>query len=159
MHSRSPCKLFIGGLDPSTSSESLHKYFSTFGDLTECEVVRDHVTDKSKCFGFIEFSDPSSVEDVMAQEHVLDGKTVGPRLAIAREDQANPSKIYIKGFPFDTDESELLDLFSCFGQVADVYLVPTPEGSLRGFGFMTFATAKSAETAIAMNFLKLRDSE
>ena len=34
-------KLFIGGLSYSTTDESLQEYFSKFGDLIDCVVMKD----------------------------------------------------------------------------------------------------------------------
>jgi len=37
-------KLFIGGLSYSTTDESLREYFSQFGDLIDCVVMKDATT-------------------------------------------------------------------------------------------------------------------
>lgn len=39
-------RFFIGGLDFSTTSESLKSYFSQFGELKNCEVVIERKTGK-----------------------------------------------------------------------------------------------------------------
>lgn len=61
-----------------SSSESLREYFSQFGEVTECTVMRDGATGRSRGFGFLTFRDPKTVNIVMVKEHQLDGKIVSP---------------------------------------------------------------------------------
>jgi RNA-binding protein Musashi len=56
--------------------ESLKDYFTQFGEVTECTVMRDGVTGRSRGFGFLTFKDPKVVNVVMVKEHLLDGKLV-----------------------------------------------------------------------------------
>jgi RNA-binding protein Musashi len=60
----------------TTSLESLREYFSQFGDVQECTVMRDGATGRSRGFGFLTFKDPKTVNTVMVKEHYLDGKIV-----------------------------------------------------------------------------------
>ena len=57
-------------------AESLKDYFTQFGEVTECTVMRDGVTGRSRGFGFLTFKDPKVVNVVMVKEHLLDGKLV-----------------------------------------------------------------------------------
>lgn len=86
--------MFIGGLNWETtdgerllpndlmsdlltpSSESLKNYFTQFGEVLECTVMRDGATGRSRGFGFLTFKDPKTVNIVMVKEHHLDGKIV-----------------------------------------------------------------------------------
>jgi heterogeneous nuclear ribonucleoprotein A2/B1 len=54
-------KLFIGGLSPNTTDESLHSFYSQYGQLVDHIVMRDSATKRSKCFGFVTFSTKSEV--------------------------------------------------------------------------------------------------
>lgn len=56
--------------------ESLRDYFSQFGEVVECTVMRDGATGRSRGFGFLTFKDPKTVNIVMVKEHYLDGKIV-----------------------------------------------------------------------------------
>jgi len=88
--------MFIGGLNWETtdrkpvtvatvmtktddSTESLRDYFSQFGEVTECTVMRDGATGRSRGFGFLTFRDYKTVNTVMVKEHYLDGKIVGQK--------------------------------------------------------------------------------
>jgi hypothetical protein len=59
-----------------TRAESLRDYFSQFGEVVECTVMRDNSTGRSRGFGFLTFKDPKTVNIVMVKEHFLDGKIV-----------------------------------------------------------------------------------
>uniref|UniRef100_A0A673L0S9 RNA-binding protein Musashi homolog 2-like n=1 Tax=Sinocyclocheilus rhinocerous TaxID=307959 RepID=A0A673L0S9_9TELE len=83
-----PGKMFIGGLSWQTSPDSLRDYFSKFGEIRECMVMRDPTTKRSRGFGFITFADVSSVDKVLAQpHHELDSKTIDPKVAFPRRAQ------------------------------------------------------------------------
>lgn len=57
------------------SPEGLRNYFSEFGKVDACTIVRD-ADGKSRGFAFLTFDDPASVNAVMVREHFLDGKAV-----------------------------------------------------------------------------------
>lgn len=46
-------KVFIGGLLPSTTKESLMQHMSAYGELTDCKIVLDKQTGVSKGYGFV----------------------------------------------------------------------------------------------------------
>ena len=68
-------KIFVGGLSALTSEDQLREHFETFGDIVECTVMRD-TSGHSRCFGFLTFADPATVDAVVRQIHILDGKQV-----------------------------------------------------------------------------------
>jgi RNA-binding protein Musashi len=86
--------MFIGGLNWETTDrkshglialqdaelilalESLRDYFSQFGEVVECTVMRDSSSGRSRGFGFLTFKDPKTVNIVMVKEHFLDNKIV-----------------------------------------------------------------------------------
>jgi RNA-binding protein Musashi len=59
-------------------TESLKEYFSQFGEVLECTVMRDGASGRSRGFGFLTFKDARTVNIVMVKEHYLDGKIVRP---------------------------------------------------------------------------------
>lgn len=54
--------LFVCKLNPVTEEEDLEIIFSQFGTVVGCEIIRDHVSNDSLGFGFIEFADKASCE-------------------------------------------------------------------------------------------------
>ncbi|XP_077533208.1 RNA-binding protein 6 isoform X3 [Haemaphysalis longicornis] len=86
-----PGKMFIGGLSWQTAPEGLREYFSKFGDITEVMVMKDPSTRRSRGFGFVTFSDPASVDKVLANgPHELDGKKIDPKIAFPK--RAHPKE-------------------------------------------------------------------
>ena len=58
-------------------TDSLLKYFSRYGEVIDCVVMKNQTTGKSRGFGFVKFREPNCVEDVLANgPHVLDGRQV-----------------------------------------------------------------------------------
>lgn len=56
---------------------SLLKYFSRYGEVIDCVVMKNSTTGKSRGFGFVTFKDPSCVEMVLTSgPHELDGRQV-----------------------------------------------------------------------------------
>lgn len=67
-------------------AESLKDYFSQFGEVIECTVMRDGATGRSRGFGFLTFKDPKTVNTVMVKEHQLDNKLVSLRVFFSSGD-------------------------------------------------------------------------
>ncbi|CAG2180238.1 unnamed protein product, partial [Oppiella nova] len=55
-------KLFIGGLSWETTIEKLTEYFCRYGEVTDCVVMKNAETGRSRGFGFVTFKDPSCVQ-------------------------------------------------------------------------------------------------
>lgn len=69
-------KLFIGGISWDTNGERLKEYFSSFGEVLEAVIMKDHTTGRARGFGFIVFSDPVVSERVTREKHNIDGRMV-----------------------------------------------------------------------------------
>jgi RNA recognition motif-containing protein len=54
-------KLFIGGLSLNTTDETLHSFYSQYGQLVDCIVMRDSATKRSRGFGFVSFATKAEV--------------------------------------------------------------------------------------------------
>ena len=55
-------------------------YFSQFGAVKDVTILTDHVTQRSRGFGFVVYEDPNSVNAVLSHRyHELDGRKA-PRL-------------------------------------------------------------------------------
>lgn len=58
-------------------SENLQRYFSRYGDVIDCVVMKNSESGRSRGFGFVTFSDPANVSLVLQSgPHQLDGRTV-----------------------------------------------------------------------------------
>jgi hypothetical protein len=75
-------KIFVGGLNPATTGQTLREYFSSFGPVTDAKVIRDG--EKSKGFGFVQFKESIPAE-VLEQAHIIDQRRCGVGPAFHRE--------------------------------------------------------------------------
>ena len=66
--------------------EMLIEYFSKYGAVTECVIMKDKETGKSRGFGFVSFDSEEAVELVLAnsKSHVLLGKWIDCKKATAK---------------------------------------------------------------------------
>lgn len=55
-------KMFIGGLTSTTTDETLREFYSKWGELVDCVVMRDPTTKRSRGFGFVSYSKQSEVQ-------------------------------------------------------------------------------------------------
>ncbi|XP_039273133.2 uncharacterized protein LOC120347289 [Styela clava] len=70
-------KLFVGGVKPETTQETIEEYFSKFGKIEKYERPRDQKTDKPKPFCFITFVKDGPIAKITVDKyHDLDGKQV-----------------------------------------------------------------------------------
>lgn len=150
-------KMFIGGLNWETTDESMKNYFSQFGEVSECTVMRDSATGRSRGFGFLTFKDPSKVAVVLSKEHFLDGKIIDPKRAIPREEQDKTAKIFVGGVGPDVTEEDFKEFFEQYGTVIDAQLMMDKDtGRPRGFGFVTFDSDQAVEKIVVEQFLELK---
>ncbi|TVY93192.1 putative RNA-binding protein [Lachnellula willkommii] len=171
-------KMFIGGLNWETTDESLKEYFSQFGEVLECTVMRDGASGRSRGFGFLTFKDARTVNIVMVKEHYLDGKIVNthtsmnslcqvsskfstpmksslhsikidPKRAIPRDEQERTSKIFVGGVSQEATEQNFKEFFMKFGRVVDATLMMDKDtGRPRGFGFVTFDSEAAVDLCL-----------
>lgn len=169
--------MFIGGLNWDTTDgtyysywllsvhrtksylvEALRDYFTQFGKVDACTIMRD-AAGRSRCFAFLTFDDPASVNAVMVREHFLDGKIVrntkafeptvivnltflfkiDPKRAIPRQEHQRATKLFIGGLAGSVTSESMREFFSQFGKVIDsTVMLDRETGRSKGFGFVSF---------------------
>ncbi|KAK9391458.1 RNA-binding protein Musashi 1 [Crotalus adamanteus] len=102
-------------------AEGLREYFSQFGEVKECLVMRDPLTKRSRGFGFVTFMDQAGVDKVLAQSrHELDSKTIDPKVAFPRRAQpkmvTRTKKIFVGGLSVNTTVEDVKQYFEQFGK-------------------------------------------
>lgn len=139
-------KLFIGGLSYTTTEESLSNFFSQWGDLTDCVVMQDPATKRSRGFGFVTFGEARMVDECMNNRpHKLDGREVEAKRAVSREESHKPGvhksvkRMFMGGIKEPVKEEDVKVYFETYGKVESVELLTDKNsGKKRGFGFVNF---------------------
>ncbi|XP_045074978.1 RNA-binding protein Musashi homolog 2-like isoform X2 [Coregonus clupeaformis] len=158
-----PGKMFIGGLSWQTSPDSLRDYFTKFGEIRECMVMRDPTTKRSRGFGFVTYVDAASVDNVLAQpHHELDSKTIDPKVAFPRRAQpkmvTRTKKVFVGGLSANTVVEDVKQYFEQFGKVEDAMLMfDKTTNRHRGFGFVTFEVEDVVEKVCEIHFHEINN--
>ncbi|CAH2305835.1 heterogeneous nuclear ribonucleo A3 isoform X1 [Pelobates cultripes] len=153
-------KLFIGGLSFETTDDSLREHFEQWGKLTDCVVMRDPQTKRSRGFGFVTYSCVEEVDAAMsARPHKVDGRVVEPKRAVSREDSVRPGahltvkKIFVGGIKEDTEEYHLRDYFEAYGKIETIEVMEDRQsGKKRGFAFVTFDDHDTVDKIVVQKY-------
>lgn len=166
-HHSEPGKMFVGGLSWQTSAESLQDYFSRFGQIRECVIMKDSITKRSRGFGFVTFTDPTSVEKVLASSpHQLDSKTIDPKVAVPVRQtiQSQPKlvtrtkKMFIGGLSATTTIEDVKQYFEQFGKIEDAMLMfDKATQRHRGFAFVTFESESVVDKVCEIHFHEINN--
>ncbi|KAM4025026.1 heterogeneous nuclear ribonucleoprotein A3 isoform 2-T3 [Anomaloglossus baeobatrachus] len=158
-------KLFIGGLSFETTDDSLREHFEQWGKLTDCVVMRDPQTKRSRGFGFVTYSCVEEVDAAMsARPHKVDGRVVEPKRAVSREDSVRPGahltvkKIFVGGIKEDTEEYHLRDYFETYGKIETIEVMEDRQsGKKRGFAFVTFDDHDTVDKIVVQKYHTIND--
>ncbi|GJX13168.1 heterogeneous nuclear ribonucleoprotein 1 [Tanacetum coccineum] len=165
-------KLFIGGISWDTDDDRLKEYFSSYGEVLEAVIMRDHITGRARGFGFIVFSDPVVAERVTKEKHNIDGRMVEAKKAVPRDDQSTISrnsgsiqgsptlgrtrKIFVGGLASTVTETDFKRYFEQFGAITDVVVMYDHSTQRpRGFGFITFDSEEAVDKVLLKTFHEL----
>ncbi|OAY25653.1 hypothetical protein MANES_17G112001v8 [Manihot esculenta] len=150
----SPGKIFIGGLARETTSALFVKHFGKYGEITDSVIMKDRKTGQPRGFGFITYADPSVVDQVIQDTHIINGKQVEikrtiPKGAIGSKD-FKTKKIFVGGIPAAVNEDELKEFFAQYGEVIEHQIMRDHSTNRsRGFGFITFDSEQAVDDLLA----------
>ncbi|CAN1321958.1 Heterogeneous nuclear ribonucleoprotein 1 [Linum perenne] len=139
----SPGKIFIGGLARETTTAEFVEHFGKYGEITDSVIMKDRKTGQPRGFGFVTYADPSVVDQVIQDTHIIKDKQVEikrtiPRGAAGSKD-FRTKKIFVGGIPSAVTDDDLKEFFTQFGMVTEHQILRDhTTNRSRGFGFVTF---------------------
>uniref|UniRef100_A0A182TIU1 RRM domain-containing protein n=1 Tax=Anopheles melas TaxID=34690 RepID=A0A182TIU1_9DIPT len=162
--------IFVGDLSPEIDTETLREAFAPFGEISNCRIVRDPQTLKSRGYAFVSFVKKAEAENAIAMMNgqwlgsrsirtnwstrkppaprenskgIKSGKTPGFEEIYNNTSPTNTT-VYCGGFPPNAITDELIQKhFAQFGHINDTRVFKD-----KGYAFIRFASKESAARAI-----------
>ncbi|XP_061082397.1 RNA-binding motif, single-stranded-interacting protein 1 isoform X2 [Conger conger] len=140
----SKTNLYIRGLPPATTDHDLVKLCQPYGKIVSTKAILDKTTNKCKGYGFVDFDSPAA-----AQKAVSALKTSGVQAQMAKQQEQDPTNLYISNLPLSMDEQELEGMLKPFGQVVSTRILRDASGTSRGVGFARMESTEKCDAVIS----------
>ncbi|XP_064800939.1 RNA-binding motif, single-stranded-interacting protein 1-like isoform X2 [Oncorhynchus masou masou] len=140
----SKTNLYIRGLAPATTDHDLVKLCQPYGKIVSTKAILDKTTNKCKGYGFVDFDSPAA-----AQKAVTALKTSGVQAQMAKQQEQDPTNLYISNLPLSMDEQELETMLKPFGQVISTRILRDSNGTSRGVGFARMESTEKCDSVIS----------
>ncbi|XP_076862337.1 RNA-binding motif, single-stranded-interacting protein 3-like isoform X2 [Brachyhypopomus gauderio] len=139
----SKTNLYIRGLPPGTTDQDLIKLCQPYGKIVSTKAILDKNTNQCKGYGFVDFDSPAA-----AQKAVSSLKTAGVQAQMAKQQEQDPTNLYISNLPVTMDEQELDNMLKPFGHVISTRILRDACGVSRGVGFARMESTEKCEAVI-----------
>lgn len=146
--------IFIKNLDKSIDNKELHDTFSAFGNILSCKVATDPQSN-SKGYGFVHFETQEAAEQAILK---VNGKQLKDKIVyvgpfLKRTDRTAGKEmrftnVYVKNLDADVDDQEFENLAREFGDITSAIVMRDDNGKSKGFGFINYLDADSAQRAV-----------
>lgn len=141
------CKIIVLQLSFNSTEDTVHEYFSQFGDIEKLDLKR-YPDGSSRGFAFIVYVSEDSIDKVLSTtEHMIDKRKVTVEKAKTRSEKMQTSKIFIGKLPSELTEESLRIYFSRFGEVDEVQFVFNKQtnNERKSFCFIQFKSPEAVE--------------
>ncbi|XP_037128222.1 RNA-binding motif, single-stranded-interacting protein 2-like isoform X2 [Syngnathus acus] len=139
----SKTNLYIRGLHPGTADQDLVKLCQPYGKIVSTKAILDKITTMCKGYGFVDFDSPAS-----AEKAVTALKKLGVQAQMAKQQEQDPTNLYISNLPLSIDELELENMLKPFSQAISTRILRDARGISRGVGFARMESTEKCEAII-----------
>ncbi|XP_014829349.1 PREDICTED: RNA-binding motif, single-stranded-interacting protein 3-like, partial [Poecilia mexicana] len=94
-------------------------------------------------YGFVDFDSPAA-----AQKAVASLKASGVQAQMAKQQEQDPTNLYISNLPVSMDEQELENMLKPFGHVISTRILRDANGLSRGVGFARMESTEKCDVVI-----------
>ena len=86
-------KIYVGNLPFSTSEQDLGDLFSQYGQITECKLITDRYSGRSKGFAFITYNSADEANAALVMNgNDMDGRNIRVNIAEDRRRDDRPGR-------------------------------------------------------------------
>lgn len=152
-------RLYVGSIHFELSDADLKAAFSIFGPVKNISMTIDPETLSHKGFCFVEFETPDGA--ALALDTMNGGDLGGRSLKVGRPmnfppdlppgvPRPLPNRLYIASVRDCVSEADLREVFSAFGTVSSLSLIPDAQNKRRhrGYGYVEYSDSASAKMAM-----------
>lgn len=139
----SKTNLYIRGLKSDTTDKDLLELCQQYGKIISTKAIIDLETGKCKGYGFVDYESEKSAEQAL--------KTLqsnGVQAQMAKQQEQDPTNLYIAGLPSYLTERDLDVMLSRYGRVISTRVLRDNSGASRGVGFARMESKDKCEAAI-----------
>ncbi|KAJ3131450.1 Protein phosphatase PP2A regulatory subunit B [Geranomyces variabilis] len=159
--STATASLYVGDLDASVTEAQLFDMFNALGPIASIRVCRDAVTRRSLGYAYVNYHAVADAERALDNLNYAPLKDRPMRIMWSQRDPAarktGAGNIFIKNLDPLIDTRALHETFASFGPILSCKVAMDGETS-KGYGFVHFEEAESAENAIKhVNGMLLND--
>jgi len=141
----SQTNLYIRGLTPNTTDSDLERLCEHYGTIVSTKAIIDQTTSKCKGYGFVDFELPTS-----AEQAVVALQKQGVQAQMAKQQEQDPTNLYIANLPPFMSENDLEATFKQYGNVISTRILRDNNGLSRGVGFCRMESKEKCDKIISI---------
>jgi len=135
--------LYIRGLSPNTTDKNLFELCSPFGKIVSTKAIIDKATNNCKGYGFVDFDSPVAAENAVKQLLLQ-----GIEAQMAKQQEQDPTNLYIANLPITMTEIDLDSMLNPFGNVISTRILKDMNQQPRGVGFARMESKEKCDLII-----------
>jgi len=144
--------VYVGDLNPDVTEKDLLDVFKTCGNVRSVRIPRDLQTNKSLCYGYVNFDSMEAANKAVAELNGIRIKKKPCRVMHQEHDSSKRNspdgKVFVKGLKEEVDTRALQGFMSKYGDIYSCVVKTDAEGVSLGYGFCQFQNSADSKKAI-----------